>query len=273
MMNIISVDYEEWYMVTSFNKYIKKDEWDKFESRLEFQTNKLLTLFDKYKTKATFFIVGKVARDNPELIRLIADKGHEIASHSDEHKTLMELGPEKFREDLIKSKNSLEELSGKKVKGYRAPSWSLNNSTKWAIEILKDCGFIYDSSIYPISVRYGWDKSERYMYSFENGLKEFPLSTVKILNKNYPVGGGMFLRDEPLLFTKYAIRKYEESNNPFIIYMHPWEIDPEHPKIRTNIKTRFIHYSGLKNTFKKLEKLLCEYKFTSFEDYIENIKN
>ena len=262
--HVISIDFEEWFQVNSFAERWSVSDWDDLECRLPMQTDILLETFDSADTKATFFIVGWVARRFPELVKRISEAGHEIASHSDEHKPIPDQSPGEFKQDLLRSKEVLEKITGEPVTGYRAPNWSLSEDAEWAIGILEEAGFKYDSSVFPIALRQGRKNAPRFPCRFESGLWEFPLSTILFMGQRIPVGGGVFFRAEPLWLTRYAIRHYERRSQPFILYLHPWEIDPYHPIVPVGIKKKFIHYHGLSSTLPKLKALLKQYTFTSF---------
>ncbi|MCP5006760.1 MAG: DUF3473 domain-containing protein, partial [Planctomycetes bacterium] len=215
--------------------------------------------------KGTFFILGWVAEKYPELVKDIDTDGHEIACHSYRHRLVYDCSPHEFRNDLVKARDILEDITGKKVFGYRAPSYSITSKSLWAFEILSELGFTYDSSIFPISHdRYGIPDSPRFKYALpDHDLTEYPISTAKILGTKVPVSGGGYLRLFPYWFTKFALRKINHSESqPFIFYIHPWEIDPEQPRIKgASTFSRFRHYNNLEKTEKRFTRLLQDFQF------------
>jgi polysaccharide deacetylase family protein (PEP-CTERM system associated) len=298
--NVFSVDLEDYFMVSSFEDVIRREDWQRCESRIENNTHHLLEILDNVQTsfvderslaynspKATFFCLGWVAEQFPHLIREIHSRGHEIASHGYNHRMLTFMSQEEFREDIKKTKAILEDLIGEKILGYRAPSYSINRRTLWALEILAEEGYLYDSSIFPIHHdRYGIPDAPRYPFQieFDNGCKsdirnytpynlliEFPISTLRIFGYNLPIGGGGYFRIFPLRFTLWALRQIQgEDGVPFVFYIHPWEIDPLQPRVRSiSLVSRFRHYVNLEKTNRRLEKLLRAIPFSPFCKILE----
>jgi len=272
MNNAMTVDVEDYYHVSAFADVISINDWDNYESRVERNTRNLLELFLKYNIKSTFFVLGWVAEKNPELIRNIAREGHEIASHGYSHQLIYNQTKEKFREETIRSKNILEDIIQQPVKGYRAASYSITNKSNWALDILAETGFEYDSSIFPVRHdRYGIPDAPKIPHliktSSGNTIIEYPLSTINIFSYSLPVAGGGYFRLYPYVITKYALKTINRKNIPFVFYLHPWEVDPEQPKIDASLLSRFRHYNNLRKTESRLKKLLSDFKF----DTISNI--
>ncbi len=269
-MNALTFDIEEWYQVTSFDSIIKIDEWNNYESRIVNETLKLLDILQSFKCKATFFVLGIVAKNHSEIIRKIADNGHEVAIHGYSHRLVCNLSPKEFTEELLTSKNIVEQITGQEVIGYRAPSNSITDSTLWAFEILEENGIKYDASIIPRGLRFGISDAKRFPYNIskKGNLIEFPVSTISILRKLVPFSGGFFLRVFPYSFIKSFIRKINNSNNPVMIYLHPWGLDVSHPRVDVSLKKNFIHYFNLKSTEKKLMSLLGDFKCGSVKEVL-----
>jgi polysaccharide deacetylase family protein (PEP-CTERM system associated) len=263
--NYLTVDVEDYFQVSAFEKTVGVHNWGKFPSRVVDNTNQILQLFAVHDVKATFFVLGWTAERFPDLIRKIADQGHEIACHGYAHRLVYELTPEEFREDTRKAKSILEQTSGKKVQGYRAPSYSITARSLWALEILEELGFTYDSSIFPIHHdRYGLPSAPRFKYRHPHlNLVEYPISTALICGRKIPIAGGGYFRLFPYRFTRWALRRINNcEQQPFIFYFHPWEIDPGQPRMK-NISplSRFRHYVNLSRTSSRLERLLRDFVF------------
>jgi polysaccharide deacetylase family protein (PEP-CTERM system associated) len=271
---LLSFDVEDWFQVENLKGAIDKKDWEKKESRVEKNTQKLLQILDEYNTKATFFILGWIAERVPELVKDIASKGHEIASHGYEHELLYEIGEKKFREDIRKSKEILKDITGKNPIGYRAPNFSI---TDWAIKILKEEGFVYDSSLFPVDFhdRYGrfvdlQVDSGKGIFEISENFYEITIPILKLGNRKIPWGGGGYFRILPYPIYKKGIKKILADSSSFFFYLHPWELDPAQPrigKIKWHHKLR--HYTGLASTEKKLRKLLTDFKFVPAGQIIE----
>lgn len=275
MNNILSVDIEEWFHPEAIQHLFESDSWESNETRVEANVNILLNLFNRKNATATFFVLGWVARKHPKMIKKIIEEGHEIASHGNSHKMITQLSPKEFEKDLQESIRILEDVTGQKVLGFRAPTFSIVKETQWAWEIMLKLGLKYDSSVYPIwHDRYGIPDAPRSYYTCleKDGqqLLEFPMPTLKIFHKNFPFGGGGYLRIFPLWFTRYAIKKFNQEGKPAIIYMHPWEFDPNQPKLELGFLQGKRHYYNISKNKLKLTKLLDIYSWTSFQDYIQN---
>ena len=267
ILNALTIDVEDYYQVTGFDTLIKYEDWDKYESRVEQNTRRLLKILAEYNVKATFFVLGWIAEQHPDLIRQIAREGHEIGSHGYAHKPIYDSTPQEFRDELRRSKHILESLTGQQVVGFRAANCSIINKTLWAQEILLQEGFEYDSSIFPIRHdRYGIPDAERFPYLVQNGtpntLIEFPLSTIRFFTSNIPVAGGAYLRFFPISFINWGIKRINlVEQKPVIVYIHPWELDPDQPKQPVPFLDRVRHYHNLDHTEGKLRYLLRNFRF------------
>ena len=270
IVNALTIDLEEWFCVSNFAGTIRQEDWPSMESRIERSTNSLLELLGSRGTKATFFVLGWVAERHPEMIRSIAGEGHELASHGYGHQLVYDLTPEAFREDLSKSLAIIEEISGVRCKGYRAPSFSIRQDMDWFWQILAEFGISYDSSIYPVSHdRYGDPYAPRFPFEVDvqgSALLEIPLSTISQFGKNLPVAGGGYLRLYPTWLTTWAIRRIQKEGHPAVVYLHPWEIDPEQPRPQVSKAKLFRHRVGIRSMRSKLDRLLNEFHFGSMED-------
>ncbi len=233
--NYLTIDVEDYFHVSAFENKIRFEEWGNYESRVVNNTRKILEMLSEAgEIKATFFILGWVAEEHPDIVKEIDASGHEIACHGYQHRLVYNMTQDEFRSDLIKAKDILENITGGKVVGYRAPSFSITKRTTWAFAILEDLGFEYDSSVFPINHdNYGITDAPRFQYKVpEKKLVEFPISTTKMIGLNVPVSGGGYFRLFPYWFTKMNLKKINNNENkPFIFYLHPWEIDPEQPRI------------------------------------------
>jgi polysaccharide deacetylase family protein (PEP-CTERM system associated) len=266
MFNALTVDVEDYYMVSAFADVVKFDEWCRYESRIEKNTNTILDLLAEFGATGTFFVLGWVAERYPTLVRDIHAAGHEIACHGYNHRLIYNLTPEQFREDVRRAKDILENITGTTVKGYRAASYSVVKSTLWALTILVEEGFQYDSSIYPIHHdRYGFPSAERFPHivkTHKGEIMEFPPSTYHIWGQNIPVAGGGYLRLLPLQVTRAMVKRInEKEKQTAMIYVHPWEIDAEQPRLKGSWKSEIRHYINIRSTMPKLRGLLTEFKF------------
>ncbi len=268
----MTVDVEDYFQVNAFAKHIKPEDWDSYPLRVEGNTIRILDLFDEHQVKATFFVLGWVADRRPGLVKEIHRRGHEIASHGYGHQLIWNLGPEKFRQDVRLSKKILEDLTGVKVNGYRAPTYSITEKTLWALDILIEEGFTYDSSIFPIRHDvYGIPKAPRFPHVIRRNsgeIKEFPLTTAEIgigpAKIRIPVAGGGYLRLFPAWFIQRMIHKInQKEGQPAVIYFHPWEIDLEQPRMKATMMSRGRHYMNLKGTMHKVSSLIAAGHFTT----------
>ena len=259
---------EDYYHVSAFESVVRRDSWDHLESRVENNTLRILDLLDEYHTRATFFILGHVAERHPGLVRSIQQRGHEIASHGYSHRRIYTQTPQQFREETRKAKKLVEDIAGQAVLGYRAASYSITDKSLWALDILAEEGFRYDSSIFPVRHDlYGIPGHQRFSCAIErNGsgimLMEIPLSTVRIVGVNIPIAGGGYLRLFPYAVTRWALLQLNlRERQPAVVYFHPWEIDPDQPRIRASWKSQFRHYTNLREMEGKLRKLMGDFSF------------
>ena len=271
--NALTVDVEDYFHVTNFASFVDRDSWDSYPSRVEENTSTLLSIFDRFGVRVTFFILGWVAERHPELVKRIHDRGHEVACHGYGHQLVYELGQEKFQQDIHRAKKILEDICESPVYGYRAPSYSIVNDSMWALDILIQEGFSYDSSIFPTHhPRYGIPNAPRqhHVIKRDSGvIEEFPPSTVPIAKWNFPIAGGGYFRLFPYFLTRWGASRLNGRQEDFIFYLHPWEIDPEQPRFReASSLSRFRHYVNLRTTQSKLERLLQDFEFAPLKDYL-----
>lgn len=275
MLNALSIDMEEWFCVSGFEDVIRRDDWDRIESRIEPSTFEILDLLERHGTKATFFVLGWIAERHPGLIRTIWEQGHEIASHGYDHHLAYKLSPVEFRTDVCRSIDLLRELANGDCIGYRAPSFSLRRDMTEAWEALFDAGIRYDSSIFPVvHDRYGEPDAPRFPFRLRSGrveIVEFPMSTITAFAKNLPVGGGGYLRLYPLSVTRWAIRRINREGYPAVVYFHPWEVDPRHPKPSAPWLALLRHRVGIGAMSRKLDRLLNEFRFGPLRAVIESM--
>ncbi|TWU55691.1 XrtA system polysaccharide deacetylase [Rubripirellula reticaptiva] len=262
----LTVDVEDYFQVSGFESRVQRSNWDKFESRVESNTDRLLSLFDSLEVRGTFFILGWVAERYPALVKRIAEAGHEVASHGYWHRLVYDLKPEEFAQDIANSKDAIYNACGIETTAYRAPSFSIVRRSLWALDILVEQGFTTDSSIFPISGhdRYGIPGAQKEVHTLETSrgtIQEFPPSSAAVAGLTVPIGGGYF-RLFPQALTFAAIEKIERQDRPAMFYVHPWEIDPKQPRIEgLGKQSRFRHYVGLASTESKLTKMLTRYSF------------
>lgn len=274
ILNAMTVDVEDYFHVSAFADVVRPDTWDQYESRVTANTDRLLALFARTGVRATFFVLGWVAERHPDLVRRIHGAGHEIASHSYRHELVYNLTPEAFVDDLRRAQRVLEDITGTAVRGYRAPSYSVTRQSLWALDVLASEGYTFDSSIYPIRHdRYGIPDAERHPHRLHDGpgaLWELPGSTVRHAGMNLPMGGGGYFRLLPYGWTRAGIRTLNETEGqPAIFYLHPWEIDPDQPRIRCGVVTKLRHYRNLHDTEARLTRLLEEFRFGTVADVLD----
>ncbi len=268
---LLSVDVEDYFHVEAFVDRVDPLRWDTYPSRVGANTHRLLDLFDEFHAKGTFFILGWVADRFPDLVAEIVRRGHEAACHSYWHRLVFNLSESEFREDTRRAKDTIEQAAGVPIFGYRAPSFSITRKSMWALEILAELGFRYDSSIFPIRHDiYGIPDAPRGPFRIDTPagpIAEFPLTTFRCLGeKNIPVGGGGYLRIFPFWLTKLGARKAWEQTLPINTYTHPWEIDPDQPRIDGRLTSRLRHYTNLGKTAARLGKLAKRIDYSSFRD-------
>ncbi|NKE72105.1 XrtA system polysaccharide deacetylase [Candidatus Manganitrophus noduliformans] len=277
-LNALTIDVEDYYQVSGFESHIRFEQWPDYESRVVGNTWRLLEMLHFHRVKATFFILGWIAERYPQVVLAIHKEGHEIASHGYRHRLVYNMSREEFRQDTERSKEVLEDLCGVPVVGYRAASYSITKQTLWSLEVLHALGFQYDSSIFPIHHdRYGIPNASRFPYghSLSEGreLLEFPLSTVRMMKWNIPIAGGGYLRLFPYWFIRWGIAQINEKEKaPAIVYLHPWEIDPNQPRINGDRLSRFRHYVNLEKMEQKLKNLLSDFQFVPLRVLAESYR-
>ncbi|NOX92773.1 MAG: DUF3473 domain-containing protein [Gammaproteobacteria bacterium] len=266
VINAMTVDVEDYFQVSAFEKFIDRAHWDKFPCRVERNMDRILGLFAEKEVRATFFTLGWVAERYPDLVRRIVDEGHELASHGFTHTRVTQQSPQEFRADIEKTKKLLEDISGVEIKGYRAPSYSIGAANLWALDELSEVGYCYSSSIYPVKHDlYGMPEASRFAFRprGEHGILEIPITTVRFGNKNLPCGGGGFFRLYPYAVSRWALRRVNQNEGQSgMFYFHPWEIDPDQPRQSgVGLKTRFRHYLNLGRMEQRLMALLRDFKW------------
>jgi polysaccharide deacetylase family protein (PEP-CTERM system associated) len=274
--NALTVDVEDYFHVSAFSNHIDRREWDSHASRVESNTRRLLELFEQYGVTATFFVLGWVAERAAGLVREIASRGHEVACHGYSHELVYNQSPAVFREETLHSKSLLEDLVQKPVLGYRAASYSITQRSRWALDILAEAGFHYDSSIFPVRHDlYGLPDASPYPHRLEtpggHALVEFPLSTAQIFRYRLPVAGGGYFRLYPYALTRAGLNQINRKGIPFIFYLHPWEIDPDQPRIAASHLSRFRHYNNLDKCEARLRRLMGEFQFGTVRDVLKRL--
>jgi polysaccharide deacetylase family protein (PEP-CTERM system associated) len=268
---VLSVDVEDYFQVEAFAGIVNRAEWDRWPSRVVGNTHRCLDLCDEFGAQATYFVLGWVAQKFPGLVREIQERGHEIACHSFWHRPVYSLTPDTFRQDLRDARMATEDAAGVALAGYRAPSWSITRNCLWALDILAEEGFTYDSSIFPIRHDlYGYPGAQRMPYEIQKSgqtLMEYPPATVRLLGRTLPAAGGGYLRIFPLAYTNWAIHRLAaEDGRAVVVYFHPWELDPEQPRIAGPLKSRFRHYTNLGRMEQRLRMILARNRFQPFRD-------
>ena len=274
--HFFTVDVEEYFQVKALESVVSRAEWLTRPSRVAHSIDALLSSLDRHGVSGTFFVLGWLAEHRPEVVRVIAEAGHEIASHGFRHERVTALKPETFREDVQSSKRALEDLIGKAVLGYRAPSFSIVPGLEWAFDVLIEEGYRYDSSLFPIRRRgYGYPSAPRAPHIIRRSsgtLAEFPLATTSIFNYPIPAAGGGYLRQFPLAVIRRAFREASVRGEPATFYIHPWEIDPEQPRLPVSALNRVRHYRGLSATLARIESLLDEFSFRTISSYLPELE-
>jgi len=270
--NALTVDVEDYFHVAALAPNIHRDSWASRESRVVGNTQKLLAIFEQFDVRGTFFVLGWVAERHPQLVRDIAARGHEIACHGYSHRLVYEQSPEEFYAETLRAKNLLEEITGSAVVGYRAASYSIVRESLWALDILVELGFAYDSSIFPVRHdRYGIPNAERVPHRLATlkgkSIVEWPLATARILGCRLPVAGGGYFRLLPYWLSRWGLASINRRElQPFIFYLHPWEVDPEQPRVSASWLSRFRHYTNLGKCEERLRRLLGEFRFGGARD-------
>ena len=269
LTNALTIDVEDYFQVSAFAPHIKRSEWNTRECRIERNVTRILEMLAHHQTKATFFALGWIAERYPQLIRQIADEGHEIASHGYGHERASDLTEDAFFSDIHRAKVILEDLCGSEVKGYRAPSFSIGAGNLWAFDCLARAGYRYSSSVYPIRHdHYGMPDSPRFAYSVRPGLVEIPVTTLRALGRNLPSSGGGYFRLLPYALSRWMLNRVNTGDQqPGIFYFHPWEIDVAQPRIEgIGSKTRFRHYVNISRMEGKLAQLLEDFKWGRMDE-------
>jgi len=266
----MTCDVEDYFQVSAFAGIIPKSRWNDIDCRIPRNVDKVLQLFSDNSIRATFFTLGWVAEKYPDVIRRIVTEGHELASHGMIHQRVWSQTADEFRKDASESRKLLEDVGGVAVVGYRAASWSIDNRTPWAHQVLSDVGYQYSSSVYPVSHdHYGVPDAPRCPHNFGNtGVIEIPPSTASLFGRNIPVSGGGYFRLFPLSLSQYFIKKHQEIESyPYTFYFHPWELDPDQPRIRdASLKARFRHYLNLDKFEKRLSELLRSHEWGRMDE-------
>ncbi|SFR40321.1 polysaccharide deacetylase family protein, PEP-CTERM locus subfamily [Marinobacter gudaonensis] len=273
--NALTIDVEDYFQVAALAEAVRYDDWSSMEYRVEANTDRILGLFDQAGVKATFFTLGWVAERSPQLVKRIAQAGHEVASHGYSHQLIYNQTPDVFAEETRRSKGILEDILGTSVTGYRAASYSITNQSRWALDILAEQGFTWDSSIFPVRHdRYGMPGTPRWPHRLTTDkgyeLAEFPLSTLKLPGYTLPIAGGGYFRLFPYWFSRYGLGSINRQGRPFVFYLHPWEVDPDQPRLDVKWLSRFRHYNNLDVCEERLARLLSDFRFTTMSQVLES---
>ena len=274
----LSIDVEDYFQVEAFAHRIPRSQWPEFPSRVRQNTERVLNLLERHRCRATFFILGWVAEREPSLVRDIVQSGHEVACHSHLHRRVHTLTPAEFREDVTRARGVIEDAAGAAVVGFRAPTFSITRQSLWALEILAELGFLYDSSIFPVRHDlYGIPDAPRGIHQRQlasgQRIWEFPPSTVQVAGQNLPAAGGGYLRLLPMSFTRWAIgRIHRRERRPVMVYFHPWELDPAQPRLQAGWKSRVRHYPGLRKMESRLDEILAQGRFQPLLDLLQQVR-
>ena len=276
MKNALTIDVEDYFHVAALADNFPVESWAHQDIRATKSTERLLDNLQRRNIKATFFVLGWLAERQPSLVRRIHSDGHEVASHGYSHQLVYNQTPEVFRQETESSKKLLEDIIGSEVSGYRAASYSITRKNLWALDILCEAGFSYDSSIFPVyHDRYGIPDTPTTPYQLitpnGNSITEFPISTVDIRGYKLPIAGGGYFRIFPYALTRWGLKRANNQGNaPFVFYLHPWEIDPEQPRIKTTLLSRFRHYTNLSRCEARLNQLMDDFEFTTMANTLQN---
>jgi polysaccharide deacetylase family protein (PEP-CTERM system associated) len=275
--NIFTVDVEDYFHANNLAGAIGSCGWSGCESRVQMNAHKLLSILEETKVKATFFVLGWIAKEFPDIVRQIHSQGHEIANHSFLHKRVCTMTQDEFREDLKESKAVLEDIIKEQVAGYRAPTYSITSGSLWALDILREEGFEYDASFFPFRYdRRGLTQDKRFphkIYDHSGYIWELPVSTLKFMSYALPFSSGGYFRLCPYPLIKAGIESINKKGYPAIVCIHPWEIDPQQPRLKVSPVKAFRHYYGLGRTERKLRRLLGDFNFGTVKDYINEVKS
>lgn len=269
VLNALSIDVEEYFQVTGFEDTVDRADWSRYQSRLRVGLDRILEILDRHGLKATFFFLGWVAERHPDALRQVAGLGHEIGVHGHEHRLLYHQGPDSFEQDVTTALDRIRRVYDGEILGYRAPSFSVREDTLWSLGILRRLGFRYDSSVFPFRrKRYGIASAPRAPFEVLPGLFEFPMSTVSLFGRALPVAGGGYFRLYPSWLTRWAIRRINAEGRPAIVYVHPWELDPDQPRLRGGWGNVFRHRVNLSRTASRLDALCREFRFGPVRDVL-----
>jgi len=274
----LSVDVEDYFQVEAFAHRVPRSQWPAFPSRVRQNTERVLRLLERNRCRATFFVLGWVAEREPSLLRDIVQSGHEIACHSHLHRRVHTLSPLEFREDVMRARDAIEDAAGVAVAGFRAPTFSITRQSLWALEILAELGFTYDSSIFPVRHDlYGIPDAPRGIHQRQlatgQTIWEIPPSTVQLAGQNLPAVGGGYLRVLPMSFTRWAIRSiHRRERRPVMIYFHPWELDPGQPRLQAGWKSHIRHYTGLRKMEGRLDEILAQGRFQPLLELLQQVE-
>jgi polysaccharide deacetylase family protein (PEP-CTERM system associated) len=276
-LNALTVDVEDYYHARVFERYVSRRQWDGYPSRVVLNTRRLLELFARHDVRATFFVLGWVGHRFPSLVAEIAAAGHEVGCHSYWHRLIYDQTPSAFADDLKQARDVLQQALGKSVTAYRAPGWSITERSRWALDILADEGFTHDSSILPTyHDRYGIPNEHPFPHRIERGgrrLWEFPPSVLRLAGINVPVSGGGYFRLYPVRWTAYGLQRVNRrADQPFLFYVHPWEVDPDQPRLTPGWRAWWLHSLNLASTEGKLDWLLSQFHFGCLSEVIEQLR-
>lgn len=275
--NAFTVDVEEHFQVAALKDAISVKSWPEQQSRVERNTNRILEILANHNVKGTFFVLGWVAERKPALLKLIVSAGHELACHGQSHQLVYDQDVSVFREETLRAKKTLEDISGVAVTGYRAASYSITSRSIWALDLIAEAGFKYDSSIVPTRHDlYGIAGAPPFPYRIRlsggRELTEFPPSTIRIGGQQVPIGGGGYFRIFPYWFSRWGLSSIVRTHNqPFSFYIHPWEIDAEQPRVETNWRSSFRHYYNLDKCEARLQRLLADFKFSTMRSILDKL--
>ena len=269
--NAMTIDVEDYFQVSAFANHISRSDWPHLPCRVERNIDIILELLERHDARATFFTLGWIAERYPDMVRRIGENGHELASHGYHHLRANEQTEDEFRQDVNRSKALIEDISGQKVRGYRAPSFSINGKNLWALDVLFDEGYEYSSSIYPIRHdHYGMPDAPRFGFRpmGPSGILEIPATTAFLFGRNLPASGGGYFRMMPYQFSRWLLNRVNKTENEScIFYFHPWEIDPEQPRQQgVSLKTRFRHYVNLSKMEVKISSLLADFQWGRMDE-------